>query len=122
MIGDRIDRLIVKALVVLGYPFDAWFLPADRNVRKAMRGEYQAPEWVERPAAGDAAGMSEGAAMCSKTPAPSRPEPTEELLLAAANWLDEYSRHLHFNIQRQDYLCGLVRDLRDRATLFAQNR
>lgn len=49
-------------------------------------------------------------------------EPTEELLLAAANQLDEWRNHTHFNQVREEYLCTLSRQLRDRATLFAQNR
>ena len=49
-------------------------------------------------------------------------EPTEELLLAAANQLDEYRKHTHFNTPRHEYLAGLSHQLRDRATLFAQNR
>lgn len=48
------------------------------------------------------------------------PEPTEELLLAAANQLDEYRKHTHFNAPRHEYLAGLSNQLRHRATLFAQ--
>lgn len=55
-IGDHLDRLIVKAIAVLGFPLDAW--PADRDVRRAMRGELVRPEWMSGPVAGDAAGTS----------------------------------------------------------------
>lgn len=51
-----------------------------------------------------------------------QPEPTEELLLAAANVADDLRRHTHFNHPRHEYLGTLSRQLRDRATLFAQNR
>lgn len=78
--------------------------------------------FTDRPAAVGVAGTSPGAVSEPLTPAPGQPEPTEELLLAAANQIDDYRRHTHFNHPRQEYLCVLVRDLRDRAALFAQNR
>ena len=50
------------------------------------------------------------------------PEPTEELLLAAANQIAELCGHVHFNHPKQEYMRTLVHQLHDRATLFAQNR
>lgn len=126
MIANLLDRAWFPV-----WRFLEWLYPLDVSVQRGVDA---------CPVAGVAAGQSERAVSDSPlSPALSRPEyltvgdwadicgcgrpePTEELLLAAANSLDEYSRHLRFNLQRQDYLHGLVRDLRDRATLFAQNR
>lgn len=87
-IGDHLDRLIVKAIAVLGFPLDAW--PADRDVRRAMRGEPVRPEWMNDPVAGDAAGTSSGAvSMFPVVPAPERPD----LLLQAMAIEELYAFH-----------------------------
>lgn len=87
-IGDHLDRLIVKAIAVLGFPLDAW--PADRDVRRAMRGEPVRPEWMNGPVAGDAAGTSSGAvSMFPVVPAPERPD----LLLQAMAIEELYAHH-----------------------------
>lgn len=87
-IGDHLDRLIVKAIAVLGFPLDAW--PADRDVRRAMRGELVRPEWMSGPVAGDAAGTSSGAvSMFPVVPAPERPD----LLLQAMAIEELYAFH-----------------------------
>lgn len=57
-IGDHLDRLIVKAIAILGFPLDAW--PADRDVRRAMRGEPVRPEWMNGPVATEVAGIGVG--------------------------------------------------------------
>ena len=89
-IGDHLDRLIVKAVALIGCPFELWFQPSDPNVRRAMRGEPVRPEWMHGPVAGDAAGTSSGAvSMFPVMPAPERPD----LLLQAMAIEELYAFH-----------------------------
>lgn len=123
MIGLRLDRLVLPLwnLFVRLQPYDAEVQDGIDGVKRDQSGYLN---WSgDRPAAVDVAGVRPGqVSVTLDAPCPGQPEPTEELLLAAANVADEFRRHTHFNHPRHEYLCSLSHQLRDRATLFAQNR
>lgn len=74
--------------------------------------------WRFGPAAGVAAGTGPG--VLADVPTPGQPEPTSELLFAAANQLEQVRCHLHFDHPREEYLSRLVPELRARAMSFAR--
>lgn len=118
--------MITRGLLWLWGRFERRY-PLDVDVQAGVDAAAEAQEnelhafFNDRPAAVGVAGTGPGA-QASPQPAPGQPEPTEELLLAAANMADDYRRHTHFNHPRHEYLGELSHQLRDRATLFAQNR
>lgn len=78
--------------------------------------------WRFGPAAGVAAGTGPGqvSGVPLASPCPGQPEPTSELLFAAANQLEQVRCHLHFDHPREEYLSRLVPELRARAMSFVK--
>lgn len=102
--------------------------PASASVRAGVRDadwladrEAETEVWEGYrfgPAAGVAAGTGPG--VLADVPTPGQPEPTSELLFAAANQLEQVRCHLHFDHPREEYLSRLVPELRARAMSFAR--
>lgn len=134
MIGRVVTAVLVRAGRLADLLIDCW--PAPEVTRARVLAKFA----DDVPAAGVAAGTGPGAVGAEPLAAPApgqptdlatgdwtdvrggRPEPTEELLLAAANMADDYRRHTHFNHPRHEYLGDLSRKLRSRAVLFARSR
>jgi hypothetical protein len=78
--------------------------------------------WRFGPVAGVAAGTGPGqvSGVPLASPCPGQPEPTSELLFAAANQLEQVRCHLHFDHPREEYLARLVPELRARGISFAR--
>lgn len=106
--------------------------PASASVRAGVReadwlAEHEAAvdvmePWRFGPVAGVAAGTGPGQ-VCGvplASPCPGQPEPTSELLFAAANQLEQVRCHLHFDHPREEYLSRLVPELRARGISFAR--